>query len=95
MAANALDEGVEDEITRAQLVMARRFIGQRCILDPQLISPLRVIWLGYKGWATPLGITPSAVALRALLDASPWATVEERSSVGRIKTVVHGVGIKR
>ncbi len=92
MTAEKLDE--TDEVTRAQLVMAKRFVGQRCLLDPQVVSPLRLIWRGFQDWAKPIGVKPSAVALRALLDASPWARVEERSGKGRIKTVVHGVSLK-
>ena len=94
--SSSLDKSLldDDEITRAQLVMAKRFVGQRCLLDPQVVSPLRLIWRGFQDWAKPIGVKPSAVALRALLDASPWARVEERNGKGSIKTVVHGVSLK-
>lgn len=90
----AEDLGGVDECSRADLVMVRRFIGQRCVLDPQLVCPLRLVWRAYQDWARPLSIRPSAVALRALLDASPWARVEERAGRGRIRTVVHGLGLR-
>lgn len=85
---------LDDEVTREQLVMARRYIGQRCVLDPQLIVPMRLLWQGYQAWARPIGVKPSAVALRAILDASPWARVEELGGRGRIRVMVHGLGFK-
>lgn len=83
-----------DEATREQLVMARRFVGQRCLLDPQLVVPMRLLWRGFQDWSRPHGLRPSAVALRLLLDASPWARVEELRGRGRIRTVVHGLGLR-
>lgn len=83
-----------DDITRAQLVMVRRFVGQKCVLSPQLIIPMRLIWAGYRKWAKDIGLVPNAGALRAVLEASPWCRVEERAARGRIRTVVHGLGLK-
>jgi hypothetical protein len=83
-----------DEATRAELVMARRFVGQRCILDPQLIVPMRLLWAAFKDWSRPHGHRPSAVALRLLLEASPWSRVEELQGRGRIRVMVHGVAVR-
>lgn len=74
--------------------MARRFVGQRCRLDPQLIVPMRLLWINFQGWSRPLGVKPSAVALRSLLEAAPWARVEELAGRGRIRVMVHGVGFR-
>ena len=82
-----------DAVTRTQLVMARRFVGQCCVLDPQVVSPMRVLWHGFRAWAKPLGHPPSAVALRALLDGAPWCRVDERPGSGRMSVWVHGVGL--
>lgn len=84
----------DDEVTRQQLVMARRYVGQCCRLDPQLIVPMRLLWKGFQDWAKPKGLQPSAVALRALLEASPWSRVEELQGKGRLRVMVHGVGFK-
>lgn len=73
--------------------MARRFVGQRCLLDPQLVVPMRLLWIEFRKWSKLRGHHPSAIALRLLFEASPWARVEEREGRGRIRTVVHGVGI--
>lgn len=92
MTAEDLDQ--DDEVTRQQLVMVRRYIGQRCVLDPQLIVPMRLLWQGFQSWARPIGVKPSAVALRSLLEASPWARLEELNGRGRLRVMVHGVGLK-
>lgn len=83
-----------DEVTRAQLVAARRFVGQKCLLDPQLIVPMRLLWRGFQDWSRPHGVKPSAAALWLLLDGSPWARVEELQGRGRIRVMVHGIAVR-
>jgi len=73
---------------------ALRFIGERCVIGPNLVVPLRVLWREYERWADEQALPdPQPRDLKAALDA-PWATVSEPKGRGRMRTVVHGVGFK-
>ncbi len=74
---------------------ARVFIGERCVLGSTLVMPLRFLWRAYKPWCLQRDWTPTVNELRSLLEASPWAAVEERGGRGRFRTVVLGVGLRQ
>lgn len=80
----------DERISRARL-----FIGQRCVLHPALVVPLRVLWREYKAWCV-LGkrVDPLVYDLKGALDEAPWARVTEPRGTGRIRVVVHGVGLR-
>ena len=80
--------------TELELTMAGRFVGQRCVLDPKLVSPMRSLWSGFVEWGREHRVAPSAVALRAVLAAAPWASVCEVAGRGRIRCLVMGVGLR-
>lgn len=73
----------------ARMDEVRRFIGERCVLHPALVLPLRVLWRDYQAWGGT-----SVQDLKFLLDESPWARVTEPKGKGLIRVVVHGVGLR-
>lgn len=81
----------QQRVTRALI-----FIGQRCILHPALVVPLRALWREYETWCkqAPDRPDPLVYDLRSALDEAPWARVTEPRGKGLIRVVVHGVGIR-
>lgn len=74
---------------------ARTFVGQRCVLGPSLVVPLWTLWQEYQAFGARNGFEAEAADLRRLLDEAPWARVVERPKArGRLKTVVHELGLK-
>lgn len=72
----------------------RAFVGQRCVLGPTLVVPMRTLFDEYASWCLTMRIEPSSAAFRAVLDDAAWATVIERPEArGRFKAIVQGVGI--